>query len=147
MGGSDVPSRGLRPACAPAEAWAIAIGIFSGASNVIPYMGFGAALLGGLAYALLAEDVQPLIPLVSADTFALWVVAAVTLAELLKNVVYEPLVLGGAVKLHPLVVVLGVVGGATLFGAAGMLLAIPTITIVNALVTSSARHFRAYGLI
>jgi hypothetical protein len=36
--------------------WAIAIGIFTGASNVIPYMGFAAAMLGGLAYAVLAED-------------------------------------------------------------------------------------------
>ncbi len=127
--------------------WAIAIGIFTGASNVIPYMGFFAALLGGLAYALLAEEIHPLIPLVSADTFAIWVVAAVALAELLKNVVYEPLVLGGAVELHPLVVVIGVVGGATLFGAAGMFLAIPTMTVVRVLVASSARHLKAYGLV
>ena len=55
--------------------WAIAIGIFTGASNVIPYMGFFAALLSGLAYALLAEEIHPLILLVSADTFAIWVVA------------------------------------------------------------------------
>ncbi len=127
--------------------WAIAIGIFTGASNVIPYMGFFAALLSGLAYALLAEEIHPLIPLVSADTFAIWVVAAVVLAELLKNAVYEPFVLGGAVELHPLVVVIGVVGGATLFGAAGMFLAIPTITVVRVLVASSARHLKAYGLV
>ncbi len=127
--------------------WAIAIGIFTGASNVIPYMGFAAALLGGLAYALLAEDVHPLIPLVTAETFAIWVVVAVVLAELLKNVLYEPLVLGGAVKLHPLVIVSGVVGGAALFGPAGMFLAIPTITIVRVLITSSARHLKAYGLV
>ncbi|HEY7518450.1 MAG TPA: AI-2E family transporter [Methylomirabilota bacterium] len=127
--------------------WAIAIGFFTGASNVIPYMGFVAALLSGLGYALLAEDIHPIIPLVTADTFEIWVVAAVALAELLKNVVYEPFVLGGAVELHPLVVVIGVVGGATLFGAAGMLLAIPTITVVRVLVTSSARHLKAYGLV
>jgi predicted PurR-regulated permease PerM len=127
--------------------WAIAIGIFTGASNVIPYMGFVAALLSGLAYALLAEEIHPLIPLVSAGTFAIWVVAAVALAELLKNAVYEPFVLGGAVELHPLVVVIGVVGGATLFGAAGMLLAIPTMTVVRVLVASSARHLKAYGLV
>ena len=127
--------------------WAIAIGIFTAASNVIPYMGFFAALLGGLAYALLAEEIHPLIPLVSADTFAIWVVAAVALAELLKNAVYEPFVLGGAVELHPLVVVIGVVGGATLFGTAGMFLAIPTITVVRVLVASSARHLKAYGLV
>lgn len=127
--------------------WAIAIGIFTGASNVIPYMGFAAAMLGGLAYALLAEDIHPLIPLVTAETFAIWVLAAVVLAELLKNVLYEPIILGGAVKLHPLVVVIGVVGGAMLFGPAGMFLAIPTITIVTVLVASSARHLKAYGLV
>jgi predicted PurR-regulated permease PerM len=127
--------------------WAIAIGIFTGASNVIPYMGFAAAMLGGLAYALLAEDIYPMIPLVTAETFAIWVVAAVVLAELLKNVLYEPIVLGGTIQLHPLAVVTGVVGGATLFGPAGMFLAIPTITIVKVLVVSSARHLKAYGLL
>ncbi|HET7379628.1 MAG TPA: AI-2E family transporter [Gaiellales bacterium] len=127
--------------------WAIAIGVFTGASNVIPYMGFFAALLSGLAYALLADTVHPLIPLVTADTFVIWVVAAVALAELVKNAVYEPFVLGGAVELHPLVVVTGVVGGATLFGPAGMFLAIPTITLVRVLVASSARHLKAYGLV
>jgi predicted PurR-regulated permease PerM len=109
-------------------------------------MGFAAALMSGLAYSLLAEDLQPLIPLVTVETFALWVVVAVALAELLKNVFYEPIVLGGAVKLHPLMVVIGVLGGATLFGPAGMFLALPTITIVRVLVASSARHLKAYGL-
>ena len=127
--------------------WAIAIGIFTGATNVVPYMGFAAALLSGLAYALLAETIHPLIPLVTPETFAIWVIVAVGLAELLKNVVYEPIVLGGAVKLHPLVVVLSIVGGATLFGPAGMFLAIPTITVIKVLVASSARHLTAYGLI
>ena len=127
--------------------WAIAIGIFTGASNVVPYMGFAAALLSGLSYALLAENVHPLIPLVTAETFAVWVVVAVALAELLKNIFYEPIILGGAVKLHPLVVVIGVVGGAILFGPAGMFLAIPTLTIVRVLAASSARHLKAYGVV
>ena len=127
--------------------WAIAIGIFTGASNVIPYMGFAAAMLGGLAYALLAEEIHPLIPLVTAETFVIWVAAAVVLAELLKNVLYEPIVLGGAVQLHPLAVVTGVIGGAMLFGPAGMLLAIPTMTIAKVVVASSARHLKAYGLV
>jgi predicted PurR-regulated permease PerM len=127
--------------------WAIAIGIFTGASNVIPYMGFAAALLGGLAYALLAEDTRPLLPLVTPDTFVIWVVAAVVLAELLKNALYEPIILGRTVRLHPLAVVTGVVGGAMLFGPPGMFLAIPTITIVTVLVASSARHLKAFGLV
>ena len=127
--------------------WTIAIGIFTGASNVVPYMGFAAALLSGLAYALLAEDIRPLLPMVSSENFAIWVIVMVALAELLKNVVYEPVVLGGAVNLHPLVVVIGVLGGATLFGPVGMLLAIPTVTVVKVLVSSTARQLKAYGLI
>jgi len=127
--------------------WTIAIGIFTGATNMVPYMGFAAALLSGLAYALLAEDIRPLLPMVSSENFAIWVIVAVVLAELLKNVVYEPVVLGGAVNLHPLVVVIGVLGGAILFGLVGMLLAIPTITVVKVLVSSTARQLKAYGLI
>jgi predicted PurR-regulated permease PerM len=127
--------------------WAIAIGIFVGATNVVPYMGFAAALVSGLGYALLAEDVHPLLPLLTVETFAIWVVVAVVVAELLKNVVYDPILVGRAVKLHPLVIVIGVAGGAILFGPAGMLLAIPTITVAKVLVASSTRHLRAYGLI
>ena len=127
--------------------WAIAIGIFTGGSNMVPYMGFAAALLSGLAYALLAENVHPILPFVTVDTFVVWVVVAVAFAELIKNVVYEPIVLGGAVKLHPIIVALGVVGAAILFGPAGMFLAIPTITVARVLAASSARHLTAYGVI
>ena len=69
------------------------------------------------------------------------------LAELIRNVVYEPVVLGGAVSFHPLVVVIGVVERANLFGSAGMFLAIPTITVARVLVASSARHLNAYALV
>jgi predicted PurR-regulated permease PerM len=71
---------------------------------------------------------------------------AVVLGELLKNVVFEPVVVGSAVNLHPLVVAIGVIGGAILFGTVGMLLAIPAMTVFKALVSSTARQLRAYGL-
>jgi len=127
--------------------WAMAIGIFSAATNVIPYMGSAAALVGGLAYALLVEEIHPLLPMVHTENFVFWVIGAVGAAELLKNILYEPLVLGGAVKLHPLVVVIGVVGGGILFDLAGVLLAIPVITVFKVLVSSSVRQFKAYGLL
>jgi predicted PurR-regulated permease PerM len=126
--------------------WAIPIGIFTGATNVIPYLGSAVALLAGLAYALLTDEIHPLLPMVDPGNFAIWVIAAVGLAEVLKNVFYEPLVLGGAVKLHPLVVVIGVVGGGILFDVAGVLLAIPTITVFKVFISSTARQLKAYGL-
>ena len=53
-----------------APRWAIAIGIFTGATNVVPYLGSAVALLGGLAYALLAEEIHPLLPMVNQGNFA-----------------------------------------------------------------------------
>ena len=125
--------------------WAITIGICTGLTDVIPYMGSAIALVGGLAYALLAEEIHPLLPMVNTGNFAIWVLAAVGLAEALKNV-YEPIVLGGAASLHPLVVLIGVVGGGILFGLAGMLLAVPVITVFKVFVSSTARQLKAYGL-
>jgi predicted PurR-regulated permease PerM len=127
--------------------WAIVIGIFTGATNVIPYLGTGVAMLGGLAYALLADEIHPFLPMVTPGNFVIWVIAAVILAEVLKNIFYEPIVLGGAVKLHPLVVVIGIVGGGILFDLAGVLLAIPAITVFKVFLSSTARQLKAYGLI
>ncbi len=130
-----------------APRWAIVIGIFAGATNVVPFMGTAVAMIGGLAYALLTEEMHPVLPMVNAGNFVFWVVAAVGAAEVLKNIFFEPVVLGGAVKLHPLVVVIGIVGGGILFDLAGVLLAIPAITIFKVSISSTARQLKAYGLV
>ena len=127
--------------------WAIAIGLLAAATNMVPYVGSVIAVLGGLGYVVLAEEIHPLLPAVDMENVWIWVIVAVGLAELLKNVIYEPLVLGGAVKLQPLVVVIGVFGGAILFGVVGMLLAIPTIVVLKVFVSSTARQLKAYGLV
>jgi predicted PurR-regulated permease PerM len=127
--------------------WTIAIGIVTAASNMVPYLGSAVALVSALAYALLAEDIRPLLPMVSPENFAIWVMAAVVLAQLLDNIVLEPFVLGSVVKLHPLAVVIGVVAGAILFGTVGMLFAIPAMTVFKVLVSSTARQLKINGLI
>jgi len=127
--------------------WAIILGFLAGATNAIPYVGSAVALVSGLSYMLLADRIHPLFPTINADNVAIWLVAGVLLIEVLKNIVFEPLVLGGAAKLHPLVVVIGVLGGGILFGLAGLLLAVPTITIVKAFVTSASTQLKAYGLV
>jgi predicted PurR-regulated permease PerM len=104
-------------------------------------------LFGGLAYALLTEEMHPVLPVVNAGNFVFWVVAAVGGGAVLKNFIFEPVVLGGAAKLHPLVVVIGIVGGGILFDLAGLLLAIPAITIFKVSISSTARQLKAYGLV
>ena len=127
--------------------WAFAIGFFAAVTNVVPYLGSLVAMLAGLAYAFFGEDFHPALPMVETESFAIWVIVAVVLAELIKNGVYEPLVLGGAVRLHPVVIIIGFVGGTLMFGVVGAILAIPAITVFTVFISSTAKHLKAYGLI
>jgi predicted PurR-regulated permease PerM len=127
--------------------WAFAIGLFSALANVIPYLGSLVALLAGLAYAFFGEDFNPVLPMVERERLAIWVIVAVVLAELIKNAVYEPLVLGGAVRLHPLAIIIGFAGGTLMFGLVGAILTIPALTVLTVFSSSTARHLKAYGLI
>ena len=58
----------------------------------------------------------------------------------------SPLVLRDTVKLHQLVVPIGVLTGGLMFGLVGLLLALPTITIFKTLISSASHHLKAYGL-
>jgi predicted PurR-regulated permease PerM len=127
--------------------WAILIGLLSAATNPVPYVGSAVALVGGLAYSLVANAVHPLLPMIRAESVVFWMIAGVAMIELLKNLLLEPLLLGSAIRIHPLVVLIGVLGGGILFGLVGLLLALPTITISKALVSSASSQLKAYGLI
>ena len=127
--------------------WAILFGLLSGAANPVPYVGSAVALLAGLTYTLFSDEVHPLLPMIRAEHAALWIVLGVAMIELLKNLLLEPLLLGSTTKLHPLVVLISVLGGGILFGVVGLLLALPTVTIVKALFSSASHQLKAYGLI
>lgn len=74
-------------------------------------------------------------------------ILGVAMIELLKNLLLEPLLLGSTTKLHPLVVLFAVLGGSILFGVVGLLLALATVTISKAMVSSASHQLKAYGLI
>lgn len=127
--------------------WAVLIGLVSAAANPVPYIGSAVALLSGLAYSFVADQIHPLLPAIHPESVAVWMVLGVATIELLKNLLLEPLLLGRTTRIHPLVVLVAVLGGGILFGLVGLLLALPTVTIVRALVSSTSRQLKAYGLI
>ncbi len=96
----------------------LAVGLLAGLANLIPYM----ALVVGLAPALLlcwAEHQSwPLL---------LGVAAVFTGAQVLEGTVLSPRILSRHVDLHPVVVLLSVIVGGSLFGFLGMLVAVPTV--------------------
>jgi predicted PurR-regulated permease PerM len=103
---------------------AFALGIIAGILEIIPNIGPILAAIPAVIVALLQGsnlyDVNNLI-------FALIVIGFYILIQALENYIIVPRVLGGAVELHPLVVLTGVLVGATVWGILGALLAAPTI--------------------
>ncbi|MFC1680104.1 AI-2E family transporter, partial [Elusimicrobiota bacterium] len=126
---------------------ALAVGAVAGAANAIPFLGPAIGLVVGVAYALVAEDISPIIPFITVDNLIGGVVITVAIAQTLDNVYFQPIVLGTAVDLHPLLVIFGVMGGSILFGLVGMLFAIPSIVIVKVVLSTLFREFKAYYLI
>jgi len=126
---------------------AVLIGLIAGLTNAIPFVGPVIGLIIGVAYALIAENINPLIPMMTPDHVFVGVVILVAVAHLLDNAIYAPVVLGSAVNLHPLAVILGVIGGSLIFGFAGILLAIPTIVVFKVSIETLFRELKAYDLI
>ena len=127
--------------------WAATIGVIAGLANAIPFLGPAIGLLVGVLYAIMAEDVSPILPFVNSANLLPAILVVVAIVQLTDNAIFQPYVLGSAVDLHPLVVVFGVMGGAVIFGFTGMLFAIPAIMIGKVVLTTLFRQFRAYEII
>jgi predicted PurR-regulated permease PerM len=126
---------------------AVAIGVVSGLLNAIPFLGTVIALVIGVGYALIAENIRPLIPGLNPNDLALCVVILVVIAHVLDDVLFQPFVLGSAVNVHPLVVVIAILGGSLIMGLWGMLFAIPTVVVVKTTVATFFKELKDYRII
>lgn len=115
-------------------------------------IGIGAALLGvplaipisvlvflGSFIPFLGAIVTGAIAVFVALVYNGWVVALIMLAIVLlvqqiESHVLQPLIMGNAVKVHPLAVVLGVTGGSIVAGIAGAFFAVPVIATLNTMI-------------
>lgn len=100
---------------------AIPIGVLVFLGAFIPFV--GAVVTGALAVFLALVYSGPWI--------ALWMLVVVLGVQQLEGHVLQPLLMGSAVKVHPLAVVLVVAGGAMVAGIPGALFAVPLAAFVN----------------
>jgi predicted PurR-regulated permease PerM len=126
---------------------AVAIGVASGLLNAIPFLGTVIALVIGVGYALIAENITPLIPGLNPNDLALYVLILVIVTHVLDDVVFQPFVLGSAANVHPLVVVIAIISGSLLMGLWGMLFAIPTVVVVKTAVATFFNELKDYRII
>ena len=125
---------------------AVAIGVVSGLVNAIPFLGTVIGLIVGLGYALIAENITPLIPGLNPNNLALYVLILVGITHVLDNAIFQPFVVGSAVNIHPVVVVVAILGGSLLMGLWGMLFAVPAVVVLKAAVETLFKELRAYRI-
>jgi predicted PurR-regulated permease PerM len=126
---------------------AVAIGVFSGLLNAIPFLGTAIALVIGVGYALIAENVRPLIPGLNPNDLAVYVLILVVIVHVLDDVVFQPFVLGSAANVHPLAVVIAIISGSLIMGLWGMLFAIPAVVVVKTAVSTFFKELKDYRII
>ena len=117
---------------------ALAIGIFVGVANMIPYFGPFFGFLIGTVVGIAQTGDLSLIP---------GVAIAMVITQLSDNIFFQPLIFSRAAKTHPLVILFVVLIGAQLAGLIGMLIAIPLTTIVRVIgsqVLWSIRNYRVF---
>jgi predicted PurR-regulated permease PerM len=112
---------------------ALLLGLLAGLLEVVPNVGPVVAAIPAVALALLqGSSWIPLPPL----WFALLVVGIYVVIQQVENNYLVPRIIGGSVRLHPLVVLVGAIAGARMAGILGIFLAAP--------VLASARVVLAY---
>ncbi len=95
--------------------YAVMIGIISGFSNLIPYVGAVIAFLLSVAMGLLSDE----------PIRALYAVIIVLVLQQVDSILIVPKVVGKSVELHPAFVIISLAVFGGLFGILGMIVAVP----------------------
>jgi predicted PurR-regulated permease PerM len=113
------------------------LGVVTGLANVVPYLG---PIIGGAAAILVT-----LVQFKSLSVIAQVVVLYLSL-KLLDFLAIQPLVVGRGNNLHPVLLIASIIVGESALGIVGMIIAVPTITIlqkIGSLLLERRRYFSA----
>jgi len=111
---------------------ALLMAFFGGLLNAIPYLGplIGVicSCLFGVVNCLSINDYQAILPV------TLEIAGAFLVANLIDNLVLQPIIYSKSVKAHPVEIFLVIIMGGTFAGIMGMLFAIPVYTMIRTIV-------------
>lgn len=114
---------------------ALVIGIFAGLLNMIPYVGPIIAIIFGLSFVtathLNIDIYNQLFPLLG------YMFLVFVIVQIIDGILIQPYIYSNSVKAHPLEIFLVILTAGSLAGITGMLLAIPSYTIIRVI----AREF------
>ncbi|MDO8513483.1 MAG: AI-2E family transporter [bacterium] len=114
--------------------YALTLGVWSGLTELIPYVG---PILGAIPAVLIALSLSPL--------KALGVVIVYIIVQQIEAQVLVPRIMGKAVGLSPVVIIFAILIGAKLMGLLGILLAVPIAAAISVLVREYPNLFPDKG--
>lgn len=118
--------------------YSVAVGLFTGLANTIPYFGPALGFLAGTLVGIAQTGDFSLVP---------GVLVAMALTQISDNVFFQPIIFSRAARTHPLIILFVVLIGAQLAGILGMLIAIPLATVVRVAVQQVVWSFRNYQIL
>ncbi|MFA9461048.1 AI-2E family transporter [Thiohalorhabdus sp. Cl-TMA] len=111
---------------------AFLVGLVAGLVSFVPYLGF----ILGMLMAGIAMIVQTGSPL-----DLLLVLAVFTAGQVLESVLFQPLLVGDRIGLHPVAVIFAVLAGGQLFGFVGVLLGLPAAAVIAVFVRHAHERY------
>jgi len=105
-----------------ADRYALLFGVWTAVIEVLPYIGPWLSAIPPASYALVVHPVS-----------ALWVLALFVFIYQVEGHIVVPNVMANALRLHPLLVIFGLLAGGELYGIAGVLMALPTMAAARAI--------------
>ncbi|NWF90852.1 MAG: AI-2E family transporter [Ignavibacteriaceae bacterium] len=116
---------------------ALILGVIAGLGHLVPYFG---PVIGGIPAAIISiiqyGDLSKLPPL----AIVIFTIYAI------DNGFVQPYVFSKSVEMHPIVIILLIIAGGQLMGVMGMLLAIPTATVIKTAAKESYYAFKNYKI-
>ena len=110
--------------------YAVLLGFFIGLFNLIPYFG-----------AIFAVAISAIITLVTGGLAqAIWMLVIVIILQQIDANIINPKIVGGSLKLSPLLVIFAVAVGGAYFGILGMFLGAPVAAVIKLLVTDFVNY-------
>ena len=111
----------------------VLLGVVAGVFNIVPYLGMIVSLVPALVIAIVTPPLWLSLVKVGIIFFGV---------QSLDAYVLSPRIVGGRVGLHPVWVMLAIIGFGSFFGVVGLLFAIPLAVLIKLLVERGARAYR-----
>lgn len=120
---------------------AVVMGLIVGILNIIPYvgpwLGFFISITMGIASHINQDWNSVIIPLVW------YMVLVVAITQTIDNVVFQPVIFSNSVRAHPLEIFIVVLAAGFAAGVPGMILGIPTYTVLRVFAKEFFNNFKA----